>query len=166
MACKPDDKHLAAFKARVAPYLNEPYFQIEPDYLAMTTGRCMHKEYGVRLDAVDRRCYCKRCGIQIDPFEALVNYAHAEQRLVSTRRAIEDAEKRQATQKQREKDRRPFARAVVGRVPRKDLSLKAEPVIGYTVTLSCGHTRETNGERQYRQVTCGDCEKQARKGRA
>lgn len=157
-----DNARIATVKAKLAPWLDEPYFDVAPKYLAMTQMHCMHENEGVRLDENGRRVYCKGCGLQLDPFEALLHYAASERRLVSTRHAIEQAEQRERDRKQREKDRRPFTRRVVGHRERKDLSLKAEPVIGYTLTLECGHKKDCGPNRKPRQVTCRECEHQAR----
>ena len=152
-----DAARLAKVKARLCPWLDEPYFQVTPRYMAMAQQRCTHEDHGVRLDETDRTVTCKNCGKQVDPFQALLHYAASEQRLVSARQQIEQAQEAEVARKQREKDRRPFARAVVKRTERKDLSLKAEPVIGYTLTLECGHTMEVGEGNRFRRVTCGQC---------
>ena len=157
------DARLAKVKARLCPWLDEPYFEVTPRYLAMAQNRCTHENHGVRLDETDRTATCKGCGKQVDPFDALLHYAASERRLVETRKAIKAAAEAEVARKHREKDRRPFARAVVRRTARKDLSLKAEPVIGYTLTLECGHTREVGECNRFRRVTCGQCEEVARR---
>lgn len=154
---------VARVKARLDQRLNEPYFTVVPRYMAMAQKRCTHEDHGVELDETDRTAYCNGCRTLVDPFQALLHYAASEQRLVATRLAIEEAQERERRQKQREKDRKPFARAVLRRTERKDLSLKAEPVIGQTLTLECGHTRDVGPDNRFRRVTCAVCEVEARK---
>ena len=145
-----------AVKAKLAPWVNEPYFDRTPEWLAVTTTRCTHVDEGVRLDEVDRRAYCKTCGLQLDPFQALVHYAKAEERLVATRRAIDDAHRRETDRAAREKASRPFVRKVMDWTEIKDVTLKAEPLTGYLLTLACGHTAKC-GTRRVRQKTCWEC---------
>jgi len=159
------DARLAKVKARLCPWLDEPYFEVTPRYLAMAQNRCTHENHGVRLDETDRTATCKGCGKPVDPFDALLHYAASEQRLVGTRKAINDAQQAEVARKQREKDRRPFARAVVRRTARKDLTLKAEPVVGYALTLECGHTVDVGEGNRFRRVTCSQCEQDARRKR-
>ena len=149
---------LDAIKARLCPELNEPYFEVQERVMAIVTNRCTHENHGVRLDKTDRTATCKGCGKVVDPFDALLHYAASEKRLVGTLAQIKDAEKRDAERKVREKARRPFLRQVTGRVAVKDLSLKAEPTVGYTNTLECGHVLETPGDTHWRHRTCHACQ--------
>lgn len=158
-----DSRQLATIKARLLPELDEPYFEVEHEWNRMASKRCDHRNSGVRLEPLERRVICKGCGTVVDAFDALVNYAASEQRLIGTRRAIEDAKKSEEQKKAREKERRPFARQVTGYTAKHDLSLKAEPIIGYALTLACGHQAECGPNRQPRQVTCRTCEHDARK---
>ena len=160
------DARVDAVKAKLAPWLDEPYFEVAPRWMAMTQKRCMHENEGIRLDEVDRACFCKGCGKQIDPFEALLYYAASEQRLLGTRHAIEQAQQSERDRKAAEKARRPFGRAVTGFTARKDLTLKAEPIIGYTLDLECGHKADCGPNRKPRRVTCHACKEAARKGGA
>jgi hypothetical protein len=155
-----------AVKAKLAPWLDEPYFEVVPKYLAMAEKRCMHRDEGVRLDEADRRVYCKACNKQIDPFEALLHYAASETRLLGTRRAIEQARQSELDRKAAEKARRPFVRAVTGFTAERDLTLKAEPIIGYTLDLECGHKKDCGPNRRPRRVTCHACKDAARKSGA
>lgn len=150
-------------KARLNPTLNEPYFEVIERYMAIGGKRCTHENVGVKLDKIDRRVYCRGCGIQIDPFSALLNFAKSESRLVSTLASIKEATESEAKRKEREKERRPFVRGVKSRVAVKDMSLKAEPITGYKNTLECGHVVETSGDRRWRTRTCNECQTAARK---
>ena len=161
-----DQKHrVAAVKARLCPELDEPYFTVEQKYLSVATKRCTHKNEGVRLDKIDRRVYCRKCGKQIDPFEALLYHAASEQRLVSTRQAIQEAETRERVRKEQEKARRPFLRTVTGRTAIHDLTLKAEPIIGYKHRLACGHVVETRGATFWKTRTCYECRERSQTNR-
>ena len=151
---------LDTVKARLRPELNEPFFEVVNEWSGGMT-RCRHREHGFRLDTIDRRAICKGCGKDVDAFDALVAYAKSETRLLSTRQRIEDAEKRERDRKAREKARRPFGRAVNSVRAVKDLTLKTEPVIGYTLTLECGHSAECGPNRKPRMVTCRQCQADA-----
>lgn len=141
--------------------LDEPYFVLEGRWMKMGKQQCMHDNHGVRLDEIDRRCYCRGCGLQIDPFEALLNYANAESRLVSQAEFIKQSQHAEATRKANEKARRPFVRTVTGWTAIKDMTLKAEPVIGYTLTLECGHSGDFGPNRKPKHVTCRACQADA-----
>ena len=147
---------IARVKARLHPELDTPYFAVVPSY--MKGNRCDHKNCGVSLDETDRVVTCNGCKKPVDPFEALLNYAASEQRLVGTLEAIRKAKEDEEKRKQRDKDRRPYARKVVGKKPKKDLAQKAEPIIGYDLTLECGHKSECGPDRVPKMKTCYDCE--------
>lgn len=149
-------------KARLDPKLNEPYFSEVKD----ASTRCLHIQYGVKLDQTKQRAYCKECGTEIALFDALWNYHHAEQRLVGTLQEMKRMQQQEEERKQRERERRPFLREVVGRAARKDMSLKAEPIIGYMNELECGHKQQQNGDRHLRHVTCHQCRNDAAKAKA
>lgn len=143
--------------------LDQPYFTVVTGFNYMATKRCQHLDYGVTLDEVARTATCKGCQQPVDAFDALRHYAASEQRLVRHAEAIQAAERREAADKQRDKDRRPFKQAVVSRVARKDLTLKAEPIIGYTLTLACGHVADCGPEQRMKFKTCGVCQQAAAK---
>lgn len=147
-------------KARLDPRLNEPYFSE-----VRSTGGCLHAMYGVRLDQTKQRAYCKSCGEEIALFDALWNYHHAEQRLVATLEQMKRMKQDEIDRKQRGRERRPFVREVVGRVARKDMTLKTEPIIGYMNELECGHKRQQNGDRRVQRMTCYDCKNAAAKAK-
>ena len=151
-------------RARVRPDLDTPYFEMKQKQYGVP--RCEHDEHGVVLDKHDRRVYCKGCKILIDPFEALVAFAASERRLISVRDDIRKRQEREVYQQAREKERRPFVRKLTNRVAVKHKTLKEEPVIGYVVTLECGHALETSAT-HYKTLTCTTCQGEAKKaGRA
>lgn len=139
--------------------LEEPYFIVENRWMKMGAVRCMHDNMGVRLDEVDRRCYCRGCNLQLDPFEALLYYANAERRLVGHVETLKRAERDEIKRKEIAKTRQPFIRAVTSYTAVKDLTLKAEPIIGYTLHLECGHCSECGPTRKPKRVTCRICAK-------
>lgn len=147
---------LSTIKARLDPTLNEPYFSE-----SKSGGGCLHLHYGVRLDETTQRAYCKKCGVEIALFTALWNYHHAEQRLVRTLEDIKRREQAEIDKKAREKERRPFLRAVSSRKAVKDMSLKAEPTIGFELTLECGHVVDSKNTRHLSNVTCHECKNDA-----
>lgn len=153
---RPDNA--AIVRSRLNPALNTPFFETVGKLEAMVAKRCDHSQHGMRLDQMDRRVYCRGCGISVDPFEALLIFAHAEQRLVQQVKALADARDADARAKQREKDRRPFLRRATGWKPVKDEKLKAEPIIGWQVTLACGHTILAMTQRQPKTMTCPNCQ--------
>lgn len=117
---------------------------------------CTHQWRGVTLDIGTRRVFCK-CGEQIDSFDALLIYAHAETRLVSTRESIEEHKRKEAEKKAR----RPHFKKHVGFARRSDNS-------GFDVRLECGHsafwdTRRRTRFRSYppRGMTCLQCVRDA-----
>jgi len=145
---------LSAIKARLLPRLDDPYFTRANEHV----GRgCDHVNAGMTLDHKSRTVACA-CGTVLDPFDALVLYARSEDRLVSTLGEMRKRDARLAEEKQREKARRPFARAVVGRAAIKDETLKAEPTTGYALTLECGHAARCGPERVPKRVTCRTCQ--------
>lgn len=160
-ARQPDQ--VARVKARLNPKLNEPYFQLHPKYMAMAKNQCTHENHGVDLIEVDRSVLCKGCRKHIDPFDALLHYAASEQRLIATRNQIAQMQQREADKKSRAKARRPFVRKVVRWIARKDMTLKAEPVIGYDIELECGHSGKCGPDRKVKNITCRECEMAALK---
>lgn len=146
-------------KAKLRPELDQPYFEVSSEFEALTTKRCMHIEHGVRLDKIDRRCYCRGCGIMVDPFEALLYYASAERRLVSTREQIQQHVEAEQRKKQREKERRPYKRRVVSTAPVYENDQGIEVVVGHLLTLECGHTRNWTNPRTPEHATCEECQK-------
>lgn len=128
----------------------------------MGAKRCLHENYGVKLDVTDRQVICNGCHKPIDAFDALLHFAKSEQRLLSTWHSIQESEKREHERTQREKERRPFRRKVVRRLPIHDMDLKAEPIIGYTNTLECGHEKKSGPDRKLKQATCYTCQLQSK----
>ncbi len=146
---RPPSKILAfdSTKAREAEPvdLDSPFFKItRPQYPA-----CDHCNRGVMLDIGTRKVFCL-CGEQIDAFDALLIYAHAQRRLVSTRQAIEEHERKEAEKKAR----RPFVRRVVG-FCRRDR-------FGYDLQLECGHQQTLWRTKPTRSATCETCVRNAK----
>ena len=109
---------------------------------------CNHRDRGVYLDVDTRKVFCK-CGEQIDAFDALLIYAHAERRLQNTRDVIKEHERKEAEKKAK----KPFARRVTGYVTK----FKRKKVIGYDVSLECGHKTFWMRRRCPLQITCDKC---------
>lgn len=149
-------------KARLDPSLNAPYFD---EVKGAPSYACLHVQHGVKLDKTKQRAYCKGCGEEIALFDALWNYHHAEQRLVATLQEMKRMQQDEIARKQRDKERRPFVREVVGRVARKDMTLKSEPIIGYVNELECGHKQQQNGDRHLKHMTCHECKMAASKAK-
>lgn len=153
---KPRVDQTLAVKARLEPRLNKPYFT--PTGTSMA---CIHHHYGVRLDKTAQRAYCIQCGTEIALFDALWDYHQAEQRLVQTLQGLDEHDKREAERKRRDKERRPFMRAVKSTKPVHDMTLKEEPIIAQIYTLECGHTRQMDGDRRFDRVHCHQCQSAA-----
>ena len=149
-------RDISVIKRRLDPRLDQPYFTVPSD-----GGGCSHRGHGVELRVLDRVVVCQGCRKAVDAFDALVNFARDEQRLVGTLERIEDHHRREEERKAADKARRPWARKVLGRRAVRDLSLKAEPVTGHVLTLECGHEVKCGPERIPRQVTCRTCERAA-----
>lgn len=129
--------------------LDGKYFTIRrPQY-----PECSHRNRGVTLNEGTRKVHCL-CGAEIDPFDALLIYAHEERRLLSTRAAIDEAAKKE----QEKKARRPHFKQHVGFASRYDGTRR----IGFDMKLECGHSVfwDIRGRRRQsapRGVTCNEC---------
>ena len=123
--------------------------------------QCIHSHYGVLLDKTTQRAYCTNCKQEIALFDALWDYHQAEQRLVQTLQNLDAHDERELAKKAREKERRPFMRKVTSYEQVRDMTLKAEPVTGRVYTLECGHTRQLDGDREFKQVHCSQCQMEA-----
>jgi len=104
--------------------------------------------------------------LKVDPFNALLHYAASEQRLVYQREQEHRMAQRETHAKERSKRTRPFVRAVVNVEPVKDFTLKAEPVIGHTLTLECQHKVAVGVDGITKTRTCGQCAAAATTARA
>ena len=155
-SASPRVTHVQRMAARLDPSLDQPYFKSKP-----TSHACMHSQFGVTLDKQAQRAYCNRCGEEIALFDALWNYHHAEERLVSTLHSLDEYDKREAAKKQRDKERRPFMRAVKGFKCIRDMTLKTEPVVARDYELECGHRRKMDGDRSFEKVHCHQCQQAA-----
>lgn len=136
--------------------LDSPFFAIKhtsyPD--------CDHRNRGVELDMATRRAICL-CGVEIDSFDALLIYAHAQQRLVHHREAIAEHERREAEKKAK----KPHVKDVDGYSARFGRSGKT--IVGYTVRLACRHeTIWWRGKRRRRHpprtMLCEQCVRAAK----
>src|SRR5690349_7527055 len=89
---------------------DKPFFTVlpRPQY-----PDCDHTRRGVTLDTTRRTVFCK-CGKEIDAFDALMIYAQAEKRLISTRNDIERHKAEEARKKREQEERKPFLREVRG----------------------------------------------------
>lgn len=133
--------------------LDSPFFTIQraPSY-----PDCDHRNRGVTLDMGRRKAICL-CGVEIDTFDALLIYAHAQRRLTETRRFIEEARRKEEEKKMR----RPFSKRVEGFETVHD---RRGGVTGYHVSLECGHKHRlfTRRRRPPRKVTCETCVREAK----
>lgn len=125
--------------------LDSPFFTIKPpDY-----SKCDHRNRGVTLDTATRTAVCL-CGVVIDNFDALLIYAHAQQRLVHTRDAIEAHERKEAEKKAA----RPFVKTVVGF---EQVLHRSGRFLGYRLKLDCGHEKRSERRKPPRRATCQVC---------
>jgi len=125
--------------------LDTPFFKItRPEYPA-----CDHRNRGVTLDTGRRVATCL-CGEDIDCFDALLIYAHAQQRLVNTRAAIEEHHRKEAEKKAK----KAFVRDVRGFTAR--LSRRGA-IIGNVLSLECGHEQYWDKRKPPRRATCETC---------
>jgi len=148
-------------KRRLAPWLDEPYFDVVDRIKYMGMRKCDHRDFGVRLDVPVRRVYCRGCGVEVDPFDALIGYGEAERRLQHDAQTIRNAQQKETEKAAREKARKPHLQKVVKWEAIRDKRLVAKPVTGYVVTLACGHKTTTKGDRRYQNITCGTCVRDA-----
>lgn len=143
---------------------NKPFFEVLE---VPWNAECSHQRRGVTLDPKTRTVYCK-CGAVLDPFDALMIYAKAERRLVSTRDDIEHHKQEEARKVREAEERKPFLRQVNGfcavynpKPPQGDGA-----IVAYNVTLHpCGHTVRwpTRGRRNPgRNLTCDICRRSHR----
>ena len=155
------DKLARDVKRRLAPWLNEPYFEVRSKMDAMVANACTHENHGVTLDEVDRTCTCRGCGKPVDPFEALLHYAASERRLVYQAESIKEARVAEARKKALAQERRTFARAVVGRRPRIESQEGIDVVVGHELTLECGHVLDWSRPTSPHRATCHQCREAA-----
>lgn len=138
----------ASRKKKIEINLDEPFFTLKrasyPD--------CSHKDRGVEMDMDTRKVYCK-CGVEIDAFDGLLIYAHAESRQRWAAERIEEVARKEAEQKAK----RPFVKNTAGFSAR----CSGKRIIGYDVRLECGHTKTWfRGKRRKhppRTMTCEQC---------
>lgn len=138
------------------PHPTEPinldtlFFEVKrPEY-----PNCNHLDRGVTLDIGTRKVTCK-CGVEMDAFDALLAYAHSERRLVNTWERIQEYKRKE----REKKDKKPFARDITGLQTR---FASGGRVIGYILTLRCGHQRCWDKKRRPRSAHCAECMKNAK----
>jgi hypothetical protein len=151
---KPPSKILAfdSTKEReAAPVdLDSPFFTIaRTEY-----PKCDHRNRGVTLDTATRRAICL-CGEVIDCFDALLIYAHAQRRLMNRVEEIRAHERKEAEKKAA----KPYVRAVAGCCARRS---KRGRIIGYSLTLECGHEHHWHRRTPPRRATCQACIREAK----
>lgn len=122
--------------------LETPYFEVvEAGYLYQG---CDHVQHGVRLDVPNRRVMCRRCGADVDAFDALINHARAERRLQNEAAAVRQHRAREV---RREK--------LSQHVKKVALATQSEQDTLWTLTLECGHV--VRSHRKCRTVSCYVC---------
>lgn len=158
----PTPARILAFDAERRPVpapvdLDQPFFQItRPEH-----PECNHRDRGVRLDMGRRRAICLGCGEAIDTFDALLIYAHAQQRMQNTRDFIEADRRRE----QEKRDAKPFVRDVRGfaaRFARSRRPGRHGRLLGYDVTLACGHDASWDKRKPPRRMTCHQCVRESK----
>lgn len=125
--------------------LDAPFFRVHrPTY-----PECEHRQ-GVTLDMGTRKAHCRGCDVEIDLFDALLIYAHAETRLQDTRRRIEEERQREARQRE--------ARKHVKQVCSwEQLKSRHGKHYGWRLGLECGHTVELYRKTRAHKATCHEC---------
>lgn len=125
--------------------LDAPFFTIaKPPYT-----ECDHRNRGVTLD-IGRRVAICLCGVEIDCFDALLIYAHAQRRLINTREVIEEHKRKEAEKKAK----KPFVRRVEGFSAKQS---RQGRVLGYQLKLECGHDIYWDRRKPPRRATCTVC---------
>lgn len=124
--------------------LDAPFFSFaQRDY-----AKCDHRNRGVELDISTRQATCL-CGVVIDSFDALLIYAHAQQRMQYQADAIKEHKRKQAEKD----DLKPFHKHVTG-WSRLDATGRH---FGFTLTMECGHRIKWLRKRAPRTATCREC---------
>lgn len=131
---------------RETPFFSQVYVAVE----------CWHDNVGVNIDRRGRKCYCKGCGAELDPFEALLLYATAEARLVHTKQEIITRQEKAAESI----GMRAFVRDVMSVEPNK---WGDQVMRGFTVVLACGHSRQSDRDVAPKRMSCFACYSAAKK---
>lgn len=130
--------------------LDTPFFTIaRPDY-----SKCDHRDRGVTLDTATRTAICL-CGVVIDCFDALLIYAHSQQRLVNHVAAIKEYERKEAEKKAA----KPYVREVVGFEAHQSTRGR---IVGYRLRLECQHEAYWDRRKPPRRATCRQCVRNAK----
>ena len=143
-----------------------PYFTMEDKHDVMMKGGCVHENHGVILNTVNRSVRCSGCSVDVHPFDALVAYAHGDRYRRYREQEAANAEASVKQVKARQKRNKPFIREVVGIEEVADHTLKAEPIIGHLLKLTCGHAVKVAVDGITKTRTCHACAQAALKGRS
>jgi hypothetical protein len=148
-AATPPEKIVAFDKARkklLDVDLDRPFFAIKR---YVDPGKCDHRHRGVTLDMATRKVYC-RCGDEIDAFDALLIYAHAETHLQNTRHYLEE----HARKEQEKKDKEPHVKQVTAA---QRVTGRRGRFLGWQLRLDCGHQMQWDRKRLPKTATCDSC---------
>ena len=148
---------VAAVKRKLAPWLDEPYFEILTPERKLASGQCAHRDKGVTLEVSDRRVVCRGCGQEVDAFDALIDYSKSETRLVRHADYIKGQALKNEERLARDRVRRLHVRLVASSSPVLDSREGVETVSGHTLMLECGHVLKWPNARRPRTVTCHQC---------
>lgn len=129
--------------------LDTPFFTVKHTHYP----DCDHRNAGVTLDVARRVAVCK-CGVEIDCFDALLIYAHAQRRLVETKEFIKEHRRKE----EEKKAKRPFVRDIGGY---SQIRSSRGHFRYYDITLSCGHHLSWTRKKLPRRATCEICFKNA-----
>lgn len=135
----------ASRKNKIDVNLDEPFFTLK----RASYRECDHKNLGVELDMDTRKVYCK-CGTEIDAFDGLLIYAHAERRQRWAAERIEEAARKEAERQAK----RQHVKRVTQWAQRPKFRGRHG---GWDVLLECGHSSTWDKKRQPREMTCEKC---------
>jgi hypothetical protein len=138
--------------------LDSPFFEIH--YYPAAPATCDHRQRGFTLDVATRTAICK-CGVTVDTFDALLFYAHAQQRLIHHAETIKEHARKEAE----EKAKRPFVQEVSGFEAQFANTKRTDRhgrLLGWSVTLACGHRTYWQAAGRFRRhpprrITCTGC---------
>lgn len=135
-----DETNVLEFRDPLAAKPSDRFFEIaRPSY-----RDCDHKRRGFTLNETERSATC-RCGVRVDPFDALVAYANLEDSVLWADYRRKEAE----VKAQEDKEKRQFVMPMVGYAR-----------IGegrYCVNLKCGHKVNWFKKRIPREMRCEVC---------
>jgi len=139
---------------RIEPELEEPYFMI----IERGAAKCSHIDKGVTLDEASRTAICRGCKQVVDLFDALMNYAESERRLVLARERVEKFQKEQREKNERNRARMKFVRKVMSSKTKwKGEDSENMEEDGHILTLDCGHQMDWDRTLVPAEATCPTC---------